>query len=212
MNTLTKETRMNAPQYIFLNYVTYTLYEYYHTWAFKFLISMIVLTITMTFFNPAYLNAFYVAIIFIGTIFLIATLGLHLCIKHENYFFDFESKQQFLKILIDINPGSKKAKWEEIAVKMNTFLFENQYWNTKYYFYNGQCCRDMFNKICIFPYINELNIETTTESGSKWFISRTDRLREKLRVENYGLEIYIKTAREMYLKEIDNEYGSKLHV
>ncbi|CEP63641.1 uncharacterized protein LALA0_S08e07272g [Lachancea lanzarotensis] len=53
--------------------------------------------------------------------------------------------------IINTNPGDDLNKWDLIAAKMNTILYENDERATKYYFYDGKHCLFRFVNKCVAP-------------------------------------------------------------
>ncbi|CAD6640748.1 XXYS1_4_G0023650.mRNA.1.CDS.1 [Saccharomyces cerevisiae] len=66
----------------------------------------------------------------------------------------FLSKQltQFCKEITKNTPSLDTHDWEVVAANLNSYLYENKAWNTKYFFFNATDCEEMFRKTVLEPF------------------------------------------------------------
>ncbi|CAI4733592.1 CCT_1a_G0044330.mRNA.1.CDS.1 [Saccharomyces cerevisiae] len=64
------------------------------------------------------------------------------------------SKQltQFCKEITENTPSSDPHDWEVVAANLNSYLYENKAWNTKYFFFNATDCEKMFRTTLLEPF------------------------------------------------------------
>ncbi|CAI4662983.1 BBM_1a_G0038950.mRNA.1.CDS.1 [Saccharomyces cerevisiae] len=64
------------------------------------------------------------------------------------------SKQltQFSKEIIKYTPSSDPHDWEVVAANLNSYLYENKVWNTKYFFFNAMICQEAFRTSVLEPF------------------------------------------------------------
>ncbi|CAI4442294.1 CPA_1a_G0017710.mRNA.1.CDS.1 [Saccharomyces cerevisiae] len=64
------------------------------------------------------------------------------------------SKQltQFSKEIIKYTPGTDTHDWEVIATNLNSYLYENKAWHTKYLFFNAADCQEAFRTTLLEPF------------------------------------------------------------
>ncbi|CEP63640.1 uncharacterized protein LALA0_S08e07250g [Lachancea lanzarotensis] len=55
-----------------------------------------------------------------------------------------KSVRSWMVEIINVNPGDDMDKWDLIAAKMNTILYENDERATRYFFYDGKQCLSRF--------------------------------------------------------------------
>ncbi|CAI4613867.1 BFH_collapsed_G0034810.mRNA.1.CDS.1 [Saccharomyces cerevisiae] len=64
------------------------------------------------------------------------------------------SKQltQFCKEITKNTPSSDPHDWEVVAANLNSYLYENKAWNTKYFFFNAMGCQEAFRITLLEPF------------------------------------------------------------
>ncbi|CAD6650392.1 XXYS1_4_G0023550.mRNA.1.CDS.1, partial [Saccharomyces cerevisiae] len=64
------------------------------------------------------------------------------------------SKQltQFCKEITKNTPSSNSRDWEVVAANLNSYLYENKAWNTKYFFFNAMGCQEAFRTTLLEPF------------------------------------------------------------
>ncbi|CAI4756752.1 BBM_1a_G0047190.mRNA.1.CDS.1 [Saccharomyces cerevisiae] len=96
------------------------------------------------------------------------------------------SKQltQFSKEIIKYTPSSDPHDWEVVAANLNSYLYENKVWNTKYFFFNAMICQEAFRTSVLEP-----------------FSLKKD---EAAKVKSFKDSVpYIEEALEVYLTEVE---------
>lgn len=200
----------NTPQERFKSYIAYILNEYTYTKSFKGLFIMLLIIIFLIIYSSftssdsAILFAFIISFIsFFYFIFgILFTIGLRLFKTNEFV------RAKFLKEFLRVNPGLDLSLWDSIAITMNTYMLENGYWASPYYFYSGQQCKDFFLDFAIYPYISQSNVNIEMnylEFNSTENTNSSDNSNEgnvfidkKIIVQNTGLEKSLKQAQKMY--------------
>ncbi|AJR54433.1 Cos5p, partial [Saccharomyces cerevisiae YJM682] len=64
------------------------------------------------------------------------------------------SKQliQFCKEVTENTPSSDPHDWEVVAANLNSYLYENKAWNTRYFFFNAMGCQEAFRTTLLEPF------------------------------------------------------------
>ncbi|CAI5009391.1 ATV_HP_G0148940.mRNA.1.CDS.1 [Saccharomyces cerevisiae] len=64
------------------------------------------------------------------------------------------SKQhtQFSKEVTENTPSSDPHDWEVVAANLNSYLYENKAWNTRYFFFNAMGCQEAFRTTLLEPF------------------------------------------------------------
>ncbi|CAI4579881.1 CIH_collapsed_G0039690.mRNA.1.CDS.1 [Saccharomyces cerevisiae] len=64
------------------------------------------------------------------------------------------SKQltQFCKEITKNTPSLDTHDWEVVVANLNSYLYENKAWNTKYFFFNATDCEKMFRTTVLEPF------------------------------------------------------------
>nr|CAI6538613.1 ALI_HP1_G0024340.mRNA.1.CDS.1 [Saccharomyces cerevisiae] len=64
------------------------------------------------------------------------------------------SKQltQFCKEITENTPSSDPHDWEVVAANLNSYLYENKAWNTRYFFFNAMGCQEAFRTTLLEPF------------------------------------------------------------
>ncbi|CAI4610592.1 AMH_1a_G0039000.mRNA.1.CDS.1 [Saccharomyces cerevisiae] len=64
------------------------------------------------------------------------------------------SKQltQFCKEITKSTPSSDPHDWEIVAANLNSYLYENKAWNTRYFFFNAMGCQEAFRTTLLEPF------------------------------------------------------------
>ena len=64
------------------------------------------------------------------------------------------SKQltQFCKEITKNTPSSDTHNWEIVAANLNSYLYENKAWNTRYFFFNAMGCQEAFRTTLLEPF------------------------------------------------------------
>ena len=64
------------------------------------------------------------------------------------------SKQltQFCKEITKNTPSSDPHDWEVVAANLNSYLYENKAWNTRYFFFNAMGCQEAFRTTLLEPF------------------------------------------------------------
>ncbi|CAI4408518.1 BBM_1a_G0027560.mRNA.1.CDS.1 [Saccharomyces cerevisiae] len=99
------------------------------------------------------------------------------------------SKQltQFSKEIIKYTPGTDIHDWEVIATNLNSYLYENKAWHTKYLFFNAADCQEAFRTALLEP-----------------FSLKKD---EAAKVKSFKDSVpYIEEALQVYFEEVDNQW------
>ncbi|KAF4003385.1 DUP family protein [Saccharomyces cerevisiae] len=85
-------------------------------------------------------------VLFLGPIFVLVICGLS---RKRSL-----SKQliQFCKEVTENTPSSDPHDWEVVAANLNSYLYENKAWNTRYFFFNAMVCQEAFRTTLLEPF------------------------------------------------------------
>nr|CAI6413544.1 CNT_HP1_G0006320.mRNA.1.CDS.1 [Saccharomyces cerevisiae] len=85
-------------------------------------------------------------VLFLGPIFVLVICGLS---RKRSL-----SKQliQFCKEVTENTPSSDPHDWEVVAANLNSYLYENKAWNTRYFFFNAMGCQEAFRTTLLEPF------------------------------------------------------------
>ncbi|CAI4941032.1 CRE_HP_G0030790.mRNA.1.CDS.1 [Saccharomyces cerevisiae] len=99
------------------------------------------------------------------------------------------SKQliQFCKEVTENTPSSDPHDWEVVAANLNSYLYENKAWNTRYFFFNAMGCQEAFRTTLLEP-----------------FSLKKD---EAAKVKSFKDSVpYIEEALEVYFTEVEKQW------
>ncbi|CAI7430119.1 CPS_collapsed_G0045840.mRNA.1.CDS.1 [Saccharomyces cerevisiae] len=99
------------------------------------------------------------------------------------------SKQltQFCKEITKNTPSLNTRDWEVVAANLNSYLYENKAWNTKYFFFNAMGCQEAFRTTLLEP-----------------FSLKKD---EAAKVKSFKDSVpYIEEALEVYFTEVEKQW------
>ncbi|CAI4910163.1 CGH_3_HP_G0017860.mRNA.1.CDS.1 [Saccharomyces cerevisiae] len=136
------EKNVALPKDIFGSYLSYWIYEAAHCTPAMILSLVIgVLVLLIIFFNDnEACLAFSVAFLLIFSVILVLVLIL----RFGPQISDEDFKCKLLMEIITRKPTVKGKEWRTITYKMNQYLFDNDLWNTPYYFYRDEDCHRYF--------------------------------------------------------------------
>ncbi|CAD6595233.1 HLJ1_G0049610.mRNA.1.CDS.1 [Saccharomyces cerevisiae] len=136
------EKNVALPKDIFGSYLSYWIYEAAHCTPAMILSLVIgVLVLLIIFFNDnEACLAFSVAFLLIFSVILVLVLIL----RFGPQISDEDFKCKLLMEIITRKPTVKGKEWRTITYKMNQYLFDNDLWNTLYYFYRDEDCHRYF--------------------------------------------------------------------
>ncbi|CAI4244257.1 CCC_1a_G0000820.mRNA.1.CDS.1 [Saccharomyces cerevisiae] len=136
------EKNVALPKDIFRSYLSYWIYEiarYTPVMILSLVIGVLVLLIIFFNDNEACL-AFSVPFLLIFSVILVLVLIL----RFGPQISDEDFKCKLLMEIITRKPTVKGKEWRTITYKMNQYLFDNDLWNTPYYFYRDEDCHRYF--------------------------------------------------------------------
>ncbi|CAI4310437.1 BBF_collapsed_G0006610.mRNA.1.CDS.1 [Saccharomyces cerevisiae] len=58
----------------------------------------------------------------------------------------------FCKEVTENTPSSDPHDWEVVAANLNSYLYENKAWNTRYFFFNAMGCQEAFRTTLLEPF------------------------------------------------------------
>ncbi|CAI4505310.1 AIS_collapsed_G0022960.mRNA.1.CDS.1 [Saccharomyces cerevisiae] len=58
----------------------------------------------------------------------------------------------FCKEITENTPSSDPHDWEVVAANLNSYLYENKAWNTRYFFFNAMGCQEAFRTTLLEPF------------------------------------------------------------
>ncbi|CAI4896091.1 CHS_3a_G0043160.mRNA.1.CDS.1 [Saccharomyces cerevisiae] len=136
------------PQDLFRSSFTWFCYEIYKSLAFRiWMLLWLPLSVWWKLSN----NCIYplivsLLVLFLGPIFVLVICGLS---RKRSL-----SKQliQFCKEITENTPSSDPHDWEVVAANLNSYLYENNVWNTKYFFFNAMVCQEAFRTTLLEPF------------------------------------------------------------
>ncbi|CAI4529867.1 CAS_1a_G0027800.mRNA.1.CDS.1 [Saccharomyces cerevisiae] len=136
------------PQDLFRSSFTWFCYEIYKSLAFRiWMLLWLPLSVWWKLSN----NCIYplivsLLVLFLGPIFVLVICGLS---RKRSL-----SKQliQFCKEVTENTPSSDPHDWEVVAANLNSYLYENKAWNTRYFFFNAMGCQEAFRTTLLEPF------------------------------------------------------------
>ena len=136
------------PQDLFRSSFTWFCYEIYKSLAFRiWMLLWLPLSVWWKLSNNwIYPLIVSLLVLFWGPIFLLFIRGL----SRERSL----SKQltQFCKEITENTPSSDPHDWEVVAANLNSYLYENKAWNTRYFFFNAMGCQEAFRTTLLEPF------------------------------------------------------------
>ncbi|CAI4984485.1 CPS_HP_G0062830.mRNA.1.CDS.1 [Saccharomyces cerevisiae] len=153
------------------------------TWFLKRIFTIYFLPLCLAFFNRIYTSRnddlipdfLYTVVIFLFMVWLFRNVRMiALSVKMEH-------KMQFLSTIINEQESGANG-WDEIAKKMNRYLFEKKVWNNEEFFFDGIDCEWFFShffyrllsakksmwllplNVKLWPYIKEAQLSCSEES------------------------------------------------
>ena len=136
------------PQDVFRNELTWFCYEIYKSLAFRiWMLLWLPLSVWWKLSNNCvYPLIVSLLVLFLGPIFVLVICGLS---RKRSL-----SKQliQFCKEVTENTPSSDPHDWEVVAANLNSYLYENKAWNTRYFFFNAMGCQEAFRTTLLEPF------------------------------------------------------------
>ncbi|CAD6648737.1 HLJ1_G0013080.mRNA.1.CDS.1 [Saccharomyces cerevisiae] len=136
------------PQDLFRSSFTWFCYEIYKSLAFRiWMLLWLPLSVWWKLSNNwIYPLIVSLLVLFLGPIFLLFIREL----SRERSL----SKQltQFCKEITKNTPSLDTHDWEVVVANLNSYLYENKAWNTKYFFFNATDCEKMFRTTVLEPF------------------------------------------------------------
>ncbi|CAI4748878.1 AQG_2a_G0048080.mRNA.1.CDS.1 [Saccharomyces cerevisiae] len=136
------------PQDLFRSSFTWFCYEIYKSLVFRiWMLLWLPLSVWWKLSNNwIYPLIVSLLVLFLGPIFLLVICGLS---RKRSL-----SKQltQFCKEITKNTPSLNTRDWEVVAANLNSYLYENKAWNTKYFFFNAMGCQEAFKTTLLEPF------------------------------------------------------------
>ncbi|CAI5204131.1 BTE_HP_G0004900.mRNA.1.CDS.1 [Saccharomyces cerevisiae] len=136
------------PQDLFRSSFTWFCYEIYKSLAFRiWMLLWLPLSVWWKLSNNwIYPLIVSLLVLFWGPIFVLVICGLS---RKRSL-----SKQliQFCKEVTENTPSSDPHDWEVVAANLNSYLYENKAWNTRYFFFNAMGCQEAFRTTLLEPF------------------------------------------------------------
>ncbi|CAD6622881.1 HLJ1_G0054580.mRNA.1.CDS.1 [Saccharomyces cerevisiae] len=140
------------PQDIFRNDLTWQCYEIYkslefYTWSLLLLLLCLTLGVWWRMFTDWIL--LFIVSLFVLFKGLTSLPAIHALFRKRSL-----SKQlsQFCKEITKNTPGMDTYDWEVVAKNLNTYLYANKAWNTRYFFFDAADCREAFRTTLLEPF------------------------------------------------------------
>ncbi|CAI4044277.1 Cos9p SKDI_11G0030 [Saccharomyces kudriavzevii IFO 1802] len=170
------------PKDVFRNGFTWSCYETFKSLAFRiWLLSWLPVT-TWWKMSSNWIYPFLATNLLILCVFFLPLIQM-LCRKRTL------SKQltQFSKEIIANSPGTDVENWETIAANINSYMYVNKFWKTKYFFYGAWNCQEAFRLTILEPF----SLKKDDDSKLKSFKDSVP---------------YIEEALEVYFTEVDKQW------
>ncbi|CAI4581147.1 CEI_1a_G0030960.mRNA.1.CDS.1 [Saccharomyces cerevisiae] len=136
------------PQDVFRNELTWFCYEMSKSLAFRiWMLLWLPLSVWWKLSNNwVYPLIVSLLVLVLGPIFVLVICGLS---RKRSL-----SKQliQFCKEITENTPSSDPHDWEVVAANLNSYLYENKAWNTRYFFFNAMGCQEAFRTTLLEPF------------------------------------------------------------
>ncbi|CAI4045462.1 hypothetical protein SKDZ_11G3110 [Saccharomyces kudriavzevii ZP591] len=170
------------PKDVFRNGFTWSCYETFRSLAFRiWLLSWLPVT-TCWKMSTNWIYPFLATYFLILSLFFLPLIQMS-CRRRA------VSKQltQFSKEISANSPATDVESWETIAANLNSYMYENKLWKTKYFFYGAWNCQEAFRLNILEPF-----------SSNKDDDSRLKSFKDSVP--------YIEEALEVYFTEVDKQW------
>lgn len=111
---------------------------------------------------------------------------------------------QFAKEIIKSTPSTDMESWERVAVNFSSYMYENKFWNTEYFFFDGSSCHVIFRRTLLWlsaamdndsklnffrkhPYIEEALKVYFAEVDRKWNLIKSQKSSSNIPIGNIQL-------------------------
>ncbi|CAI4912970.1 CRE_collapsed_G0000780.mRNA.1.CDS.1 [Saccharomyces cerevisiae] len=137
------EENVALPEDIFSSYWSYLFHEVLHNIVIMIMFSVnVCLALLFLFFPHKKVHFFYVlSWVVSGFILLVSSIVFTKPINDQDF------KINLLIEVIARKPAVKGKEWRTITYNMNQYLFDDDLWNTPYYFYRDKDCRRYFLRL-----------------------------------------------------------------
>ncbi|CAI4244500.1 ADE_G0000810.mRNA.1.CDS.1 [Saccharomyces cerevisiae] len=137
------EENVALPEDIFSSYWSYLFHEVLHNIVIMIMFSVnVCLALLFLFFPHRKVHFFYVlSWVVSGFILLVSSIVFTKPINDQDF------KINLLIEVIARKPAVKGKEWRTITYNMNQYLFDDDLWNTPYYFYRDKDCRRYFLRL-----------------------------------------------------------------
>ncbi|CAI4054756.1 DUP/COS family protein SKDI_02G0020 [Saccharomyces kudriavzevii IFO 1802] len=170
------------PKDVFRNGFTWFCYETFKSLAFRiWLLSWLPVT-TWWKMSTNWIYPFLATNLLILCVFFLPLIQM-LCRKRTLS----KNLTQFSKEIIANSPGTDVENWEPIAANLNSYMYENKFWKTKYFFYGAWNCQEAFRLAILEPF----SVKKDDDSKLKSFKDSVP---------------YIEEALEVYFTEVDKQW------
>ncbi|AJV42798.1 Cos5p [Saccharomyces cerevisiae YJM1381] len=143
-----KSQKTVLPQDVFRSSFTWFCYEIYKSLVFRiWMLLWLPLSVWWKLSNNwTYPLIVSLLVLFLGPFFVLVICGLS---RKRSL-----SKQliQFCKEVTENTPSSDPHDWEVVAANLNSYLYENKAWNTRYFFFNAMGCQEAFRTTLLEPF------------------------------------------------------------
>ncbi|CEP60068.1 uncharacterized protein LALA0_S01e02300g [Lachancea lanzarotensis] len=86
-----------------------------------------------------------VGVLFLNTVAVLFIVSIQFFFSSTSEGWNDKSVRIWMVEILRVNPGEDLKKWDLIAAKMNTILYENDKSATRYFFYDGKQCLSRFS-------------------------------------------------------------------
>ncbi|AJO97813.1 Prm9p [Saccharomyces cerevisiae YJM1444] len=133
------------PEDTFRSYWSYLLYEMAHYKPTMFTIVITVSLILLLVFFHDKETCVLVSMLLLILMCPLISMAAIIAFNHQTGDIDFKVK--LLMEIITRKPAVEGKEWRTITYQMNQYLFDNDLWNTPYYFYRDKDCYRYFLKL-----------------------------------------------------------------
>lgn len=212
---VSNENNLVATQDVFRNRFTHLCYELYHYplafyWYLVVCITLSTTVVKLYWYDD---DSLFTALLIIFSITMCLTAFVPLAV-YSQPIFNIDSKLKFCNEIITNKPNLDMDSWSIISQNMNNFLYENEYWPTPFYFYNGKSAYNCFRTIILRRYLGIPKSSTDQVSNELPTIGNSTGntatpADTSAYFEDYDIDRYMRKARDVYNQSVDSYLKAK---
>lgn len=208
------ENNIVAAQDVFKNRFTYLCYELYHyplSFYWYLVVCITWLTAGVRYYQGD--DDLFTVLMILLSLMMCACLLVPIMIYCQPML-NVDSKLKFCNEIIINKPDLTTESWSIISQNMNNFMYENKYWRTPYYFYDGKSSYNCFRSVILSKYLRIPKSSTDQDSNELPTMGNsTQNATRPAEItgyfEDYDIDRYMKKATDVYNQSVDSYLKAK---